>query len=147
MEIVEILRASVSTFFAQRPGYSACATYTEQIGDSGQHDKTGIHYRNSCCLLRSIQPSNKIGIRQVIDQGDHLAGDWRQNLRNHSPVDRRMFQKFPDWLAVSFQKIPLSFAWHSHMPVPNSGWTPAALHCDFLIFISGCPILMNEKKS
>ena len=69
---------------AQGPGDGAGPAHAEEVGNGGQHQKGGIGHRG---FMGGVQHPHKVGVRQIVDQRDHLTGHGRDYLQQHGLSD------------------------------------------------------------
>ena len=72
---------------AQSPGQGAGAAHPKEVGDGGEHQEGGVDHRNGGSLAGLVEQAHKVGVRQVVDEGDHLAGHSGKNLAENGLPD------------------------------------------------------------
>ena len=72
---------------AQGPGDGAGPAHAEEVGNGGQHQKGGIGHSDGRGFMGGVQHPHKVGVRQIVDQRDHLTGHGRDYLQQHGLSD------------------------------------------------------------
>ena len=68
---------------AHGSGHTAGPTHGKQIGYGRHQHGDGVRHRHRRRLLRVVQQPHEVGVRQVVNQQHHLAGDGGQYLPPH----------------------------------------------------------------
>jgi len=72
---------------ARGRGDGAGPAHAEEVGNGGQHQKGGIGHSDGRGFMGGVQHPHKVGVRQIVDQRDHLTGHGRDYLQQHGLSD------------------------------------------------------------
>ena len=59
----------------------------EEREEGGEHQAGGVDQRDGGGLAGLVEPAHKVGVRRVVDEGDHLAGHSGNNLAENGLPD------------------------------------------------------------